>query len=804
PNAKVELAQGQVVANAQASLRGFPPGMYPPNIIKFDASTVPILSLGLASDSMSEQDIADNGNNYLRTQLSTLRGTSVPNVYGGKFRNIFVDLDPQAMFAKQVSASDVSSALGAGNLILPAGNAKFGSRDYQIRINSSPRVMSDLNLLPVRVVNGTPIYIKDVGQVRDGGSIQTSMVRVNGKRGALMNIMRAGGASTLEVVDNALKMLPKAIEQLPPELNVSVLADQSLFVRASIQGVLREATIAAFLTGMMILLFLGSWRSTIIVCTSIPLSILTSLIILSLTGQTINVMTLGGLALAVGILVDDATVEIENTHRNMAMKKPLVRAVLDGAQQIAAPAFVSTLCICVVFVPVLLLTGAAKFLFTPLALAVVYAMMASYLLSRTLIPNMVHYLLRPEMKLYILGEHGETAGGKGLIWRVHYAFNHQFERVRGFYISLLDLALEHRKMVLCGFLFFAFGSLGLIHFIGSDFFPTVDSGQLRLHARTAAGTRIEQAEVVFGQIEDEIRRVIPASELGTIIDNIGLPNGGFNLAFGDNPTLGTGDGEILLSLKEKRTASTLDYQDRLRKRLNEKFPGVAFYFEAANITNQILNFGLPSPIDVQIAGRNSDAGYKMAVDLQRRIARIPGAVDVHVHQVVDYPEIRVNVDRDKAGQVGLSQSDVASSLLISLSGTSQIAPAQWLNWASGIQYQIGPQTPQRKIDSLDALMRTPISAVGKIANTGGSGLAAVGASPSQSTLAYGNPGAGSDPVEDISNLATTTRGAAAQIVNHYDVQPVFDVYANVDRQDLGSVGAAVQKIMDDAAKTLPK
>ena len=807
PNAKVELAQGQVVANAQASLRGFPPGMYPPNIIKFDASTVPILSLGLASDSMSEQDIADNGNNYLRTQLSTLRGTSVPNVYGGKFRNIFVDLDPQAMFAKQVSASDVSSALGAGNLILPAGNAKFGSRDYQIRINSSPRVMSDLNLLPVKVVNGTPIYIKDVGQVRDGGSIQTSMVRVNGKRGALMNIMRAGGASTLEVVDNALKMLPKAIEQLPPELNVSVLADQSLFVRASIQGVLREATIAAFLTGMMILLFLGSWRSTIIVCTSIPLSILTSLIILSLTGQTINVMTLGGLALAVGILVDDATVEIENTHRNMAMKKPLVRAVLDGAQQIAAPAFVSTLCICIVFVPVLLLTGAARYLFTPLAMAVVYAMMASYFLSRTLVPNMVHYMLRSEMRLYIMGEHGEAGGGTGIFWTVHHAFNRQFERMRDFYASLLDWTLDHRKVVL--FLFFAFslGSLGLTRFIGSDFFPTVDSGQLRLHARTPAGTRIEEAELYFGRFDDEIRKVIGAKDVSTIIDNIGVPPGGQNLAYGDNPTLGTGDGEILISLKPDRPLSSDEYTERLRKRLNDVFPDCFFFFESANITNQILNFGLPAPIDVQVTTRDPIAGYAMAQKIRDRIARIPGAADVHIHQVVDYPEIRLEVDRNKASQMGLTQRDVSTSLLISLSGTSQVSPAFWLNYDTGVQYNVTVQTPQRKIDSLDALMNTPISAVGAfnsnlpgVPNIQTAAIGGAAATPNQSSIAYGNPGSASDTSQHLSNLATTSRALAPEIVNHYNILPVFDIYANLDRQDLGSVATGVRRIMADMEK----
>jgi multidrug efflux pump subunit AcrB len=806
PGARIELAQAQVVANAQANLRGMPPGMFPPNILKYDVSSVPVLQIGLGSPTMSESQLFDYGNQFIRTQLATIQGATIPNPYGGKFRFIIADLDPDAMYAKQVSATDVSNAMALQNLILPAGNAKFGDRDYQIKLNSSPRTMQELNDLPIKIVNGAPIYIKDVAQIRDGAAIQTSMVRVDGQKGALMVVMRNGRASTLAVVDEIKKAIKtRVIPQAPPELHLTQLADQSLFVRASIEGVLREALIAALLTGLMILLFIGSWRSTIIVCISIPLSILTSIIVLSLTGQTINVMTLGGLALAVGILVDDATVEIENTHRNMAMKKPLVRAVLDGAQQIAAPAFVSTLCICVVFVPVLLLTGAARYLFTPLAMAVVYAMMASYLLSRTLIPNMVHYLLRPEMKLYLLGQHGETAGGKGLIWRVHYAFNRQFERLRGFYISLLDLALDHRGLVLSGFLFFAGGSLGLIHFIGSDFFPTVDSGQLRLHARTAAGTRLEQAEVIFGQIEDEIRKVIPPSELGTVIDNIGLPNGGFNLAFGDNPTLGTGDGEILLSLKERRTASTAEYQDRLRKRLNGAFPSVSFYFEAANITNQILNFGLPSPIDVQIAGRDSDKGYALAQELRAKIARIPGAVDVHVHQVVDYPEIRVNVDRNKAGQVGLSQSDVANSLLISLSGTGQIAPAQWLNWTTGVQYQIGAQTPQRKIDSLDALMRTPIAPIGKIAN-GGTSLvgSAGGTSPNQSTFAYGNPGAGADTMQHLANLATTVRGVAPQIVNHYDVQPVFDVYANVDRQDLGSVGAAVQKIMDDAAKKMPK
>jgi multidrug efflux pump subunit AcrB len=809
PNARVELAQAQVIAVANNTTRAMPPGIFPPNILKYDASAVPILSLGLASKTLSEDQLNDYGNNFLRLNLATIQGTSIPGPYGGKFKNLMVDLDKEAMFAKQVSATDVSNAMNLQSLILPAGNARIGNRDYQIRMNSSPRTVAELNMLPVKFVNGTPIYMKDIGQVREGAGYQTNIVRVDGKRGALMVVMRNGRASTLSVVNAVKKELPHAASQLPPEMEIRQLADQSLFVRAAIQGVLREGAIAAFLTGMMILFFLGSWRSTIIVCISIPLSILTSLIVLSLMGETINVMTLGGLALAVGILVDDATVEIENTHRNMAMKKPLVRAVLDGAQQIAIPAFVSTVCICIVFVPVLLLTGAAKYLFTPLAMAVVFAMLASYLLSRTLIPNMVHYMLRPEMKLYILGQHGETAGGKGIFWTLHYAFNRAFERLREFYASLLDLALDHRKLVLAGFLCFTLGSMGLVHFIGSDFFPTVDSGQLRLHARAPTGTRIEETEVIFARIEDEIRREIPPNELATILDNIGLPGAG-NLAYGDNPTLGSGDGEILISLKEDRRTPTAEYQDRLRKRLSAAFPGVIFFFEAANITNQILNFGLPAPIDLQVVGRSADANYAIAEQLRERISRIPGAVDVHIHQVVDYPEIRVNVDRDKAGQIGLTQRDVANSLLISLSGTGQIAPNQWLNWANGVNYTINVQTPMRDMDSLDALMSTPISPlVSFMSRTDNAGIStatasSVGNSPSQTTVAYGNPGTVEGASQQLSNLATTQRGIAPQIVSHYNVQPVIDVLASVDRQDLGSVGRAVEKIMAGASGNLPR
>src|ERR1035437_4841230 len=644
PNAKVELALSQITAIAQTLLRPFPPGTTPPSIVKYDASSVPIIQLGLQSETMSEQELFDMGQNFIRTQLATIQGASVPLPYGGKFRQVMVDLNPNQLTAQGLSASDVSSALGNQNLIFPAGTAKIGDKDYQIRLNSSPRVLDELNYMPLRVVNGATVYLKDVAQVRDGYSVQTSIVRTNGTRGALLTVMRSGKASTLAVVNGVKAALPKILAGLPPALKVRELFDQSLFVRAAINGVVREGVIAAILTGLMILLFLGSWRSTVIVCVSIPLSILTSLIFLNLLGQTTNVMTLGGLALAVGILVDDATVEIENTHRNMAMRKPLVRAVLDGAQQIAAPAFVSTLAICIVFVPVLLLTGAARYLFTPLAMAVVFAMLASYFLSRTLIPTMVHYLLKQEVKLYAQGEHGETAGGKGPIWKTHYMLNRRFELMRASYTSLLHWSLDHRGPVLAGFGVFVVASLGLIFFIGRDFFPTVDSGQMRLHARAPAGTRIEKTEQIFAAIEGEIRQVIPPREIDTIIDNIGIPNGGFNLAFGDNPTIGVSDGDILISLKPENHGSTAVYTDRLRRRLHAAFPDVVVFFEAANITNQILNFGLPAPIDVQVVSRNATSNYEIARQIAQKVTLIPGAADVHIHQVVDYPVIDINVD----------------------------------------------------------------------------------------------------------------------------------------------------------------
>ena len=813
PIARIDTALAQVSALVETMLRGLPPNIFPPNILKYDASSVPIIQLGLESKTLSEQELFDLGSNFIRTQLSTIQGVSIPLPYGGKYREVMVDLNPEALWAKKVSPSDVSNALNSQNLILPAGDVKIGDIDYQVKLNSSPRTLAEMNNLPIRVVNGATVYIKDVAQIRDGYAVQSNIVRTNGTRGALMTIIRNGKASTLSIVNAVKAAMPKVLAGLTPELHVRQLFDQSVFVRASIEGVVREAVIAAFLTAMMIMLFLGSWRSTVIVCISIPLSILTSLIILSLLGETINVMTLGGLALAVGILVDDATVEIENTHRNMAMRKPLVRAVLDGAQQIAAPAFVSTLSICIVFVPVLLLTGAAKYLFTPLAMAVVFAMMASYFLSRTLIPTMVHHMLKPEVALYAQGAHGETAGGTGFAWRVHYLFNRRFEMFRAAYVSLLHWTLDHRGPVLAGFAIFSIGSLALAPLVGSDFFPAVDSGQMRLHARPATGTRVEQSEVIFAAIEREIRQVIPSREIDTIIDNIGLPNSSFNLAFGDSSTIGSGDGDILISLNSGDHGPTAEYTDRLRKRLHEKFPEVLFFFESANITNQILNFGLPSPIDVQIVGRNAAANYALAQTLEERISHIPGAADVHVHQVVDYPEIRVNVDRAKAGQVGLTQQDVANSLLISLSSSGQVAPAYWLNWQTGVSYHMAVQTPQYRMNSLAALMRTPIGAPGaRVASNTADSLAgsanpassSVGMAPSQSSLAYGNPSANADNPQLLSNLAGVERGVAPEIINHYNVQPVFDVYANVDRRDLGSVGSAVERIMNEYSPKLPK
>ena len=706
PNVKIDMAVAQTTATMQTSLRQMPPGMFPANILKYDAASVPILQLGLSSKTLREQEIFDIGNNFIRTPLGTVQGASVSYPFGGKQRAVMVDLNLEELYSKQLSPIDVSNALNSQNLILPAGTAKLAHTEYQVRVNSSPVLLNDLNNLPIKTVNGATVYIKDVAQVRDGFQVQNNIVRTNGSRGVLITITRNGKASTLSIVSAVKAALPRILSNVPPELKVVALADQSLFVRASIQGVLREALMAAGLTGMMILLFLGSWRSTLIVCISIPLSILTSLCLLSLLGETINVMTLGGLALAVGILVDDATVEIENTHRNIAMGKPMVTAVLDGASQIAVPTFVATLAICIVFVPVLLLTGTARYLFTPLAMAVVFAMLASYLLSRTLVPTMMAYLLGAET-------HQESASArrKGIFIRGHELFNAGFEALRYRYVGLLDWSLRHRGRVLFVFGTFFLGSLGLGWLVGQDFFPAVDSGQMRLHARGPAGTRIEETEMRFAAIEGEIRAAIPPEEIEMLIDNIGIPNSWPAIAQGDIPTISSADGEILISLNKEKHGSSRDYEVLLRKRLRQRFPDMSFFFQPANITSQILNFGLPAPIDLQVVGRNADANYEIAQRLAARISNIPGVADAHVHQVADQPVIRLDVDREKAAQMGLTQRDVTNSMLISLSGSGTVAPNFWMNWTNGISYNVGVQTPQYRIDSLDALLRTPISAI---------------------------------------------------------------------------------------------
>jgi multidrug efflux pump subunit AcrB len=809
PNVAVDLALAQIVTQCQVQVRNMPPGTFPPQVLKYDAASVPILELGLSSKTLQEEQVSDLAQNFIRTPLATVQGAAVSYPFGGKNRQIMVDLNAQELYAKQLSPNDVSNALSLQNIILPAGTAKFAKTEYPILVNGSPSIVSEFNNLPIKTVNGATIYMKDVATVHDGFSPQQNIVRTNGSRGVLLTVMRTGKTSTLGIVNAVKAALPKVMATIPPELKMSVFGDQSLFVRAAVGGVVRETLIAALLTGAVILLFLGSWRSTLIVCISIPLSILTSICILSLLGQTINVMTLGGLALAVGILVDDATVEIENTHRNLGMKKPLVRAVLDGASQIAVPTLVSTLSICIVFVPVLLLVGTARFLFGPLAMAVVFAMLASYLLSRTLIPTMVHHLLGTEATIYQQGGHG----GKGMLWSVHRGVNALFERLRYRYLGLLDFSLRHRAPVLLLFLAVSFGSLWLVRMVGQDFFPDVDAGQLRLHARDVPGTRIEETEVHFADVEQEIRNALPAGEIDTILDNIGIPNAWASLAQGDVPNIAATDGEILISLNREKHGPVRDYEVLLRKRLNERFPDIVFFFEPANITNQILNFGLPAPIDLQVVGRDIQNNYKLARKLRDRIASIPGAADVHIHQVFRQPQLNLNVDRVKAGQLGLTQHDVSSSMLISLSGTNQVSPNFWMNPVNGVTYNVGVQTSQYRVDSLDELLRTPItpgtSAVnmttpGSLAGVATSGDASVGASPSGASQAYGNPGAMANGTQLLSNLVDVERSYGPVIVNHYNVAPVFDIYANVDRRDLGSVGRDVERIIKEEQTSLPR
>ncbi len=768
PGAKVEAGVAQLTSISQTLLRIMPPGTTPPLIIRYSASSVPILQLGLSSKSLSETQLYDLGTNFVRTQLATVQGASIPLPWGGKSRQIMVDLDLQALQSKGLTPIDVSNAISAQNLILPTGTAKMGTREYNVLLNSSPNVSTDLGNLPIKSVNGAMVYVRDVAQVHDGFAVQTNIVHIDGRRSALLTVLKNGDASTLSVVERVKQALPKIQLTLPKELNISPLFDQSLFVRAAVSGVVREAAIAACLTAAMILLFLGSWRSTLIVAISIPLSILSSICIMGFLGQTLNVMTLGGLALAVGILVDDATVEIENIHRNMHEGKPLKQAILDGAAQIATPTLVATLSICIVFISVVFLTGPAKFLFTPLAMAVVFAMMSSYLLSRTLVPVMALLMLRKEAHLY--QNHTEDLQS-GWFWSLHKSFNARFERFGDSYGQVLKGMLYSRRRTILTFGAFFLASLFLIPFIGRDFFPTVDAGQIRLHMRAPAGTRVEDTAHLFSKVEDSIKDIIPKSDLGMILDNIGLPVSGINLAFTDSATIGQADGEILVSLKEGHRP-TPEYVEQMRSRLHAEFPSVTFFFQPADIVSQILNFGLPSPIDIQIVGR-SPQNFGVAKAIAAQVKNIPGAADVHVHQVLDTPAIQVNVDRDRAQQLGLTQRDVASNMLLSLSGSGQTSPNYWLDPKNGVNYSVAVQTPQHELDSMSALGNTPINAVGQ-------------------------------PGQLLQNVATMSRGLSPQNITHYNVQPTYDVYVNVSGRDLGGVTNDVQSVLDKMEKKLPK
>jgi multidrug efflux pump subunit AcrB len=771
PTVKVELAMAQVTSIVQTVLRVLPPGSYPPFIIKYDASSVPIVQLGLSGQGLSEADLYDDGLQFVRPRLANVKGASVPLPFGGKVKQVMVDTDPNLMFARHLSAEDVSLAVNQQNLILPAGTARMGDREFVVKTNSSPADLAALNDLPIRASNGAIVYVKDVAQVHMGYAEQTNIVRQNGKRSALLTVLKNGQTSTLDIVSQTKAMIPQLTAGLG-NLTITPLFDQSIFVRTSINEVVREATIAALLTGLMILLFLGSWRSTLIVCISIPLSIATSLCILTALGETINVMTLGGLALAVGILVDDATVEIENTHRNMAEKRPLTQAILHSAQQVAAPAFVSTLSICIVFMPVVLLTGAAKFLFTPLAEAVAFAMMASYFLSRTLVPTMMHFMLGKEIQLYQDPGEAKREEKRSFIWRWHSKFDRQFEKMQHHYKRLLDWCLENAAITLGLFALLVVISLPMLLFIGKDFFPYVDSGQMKLHVMPPQGMRLEDSEQYFAAVEKEIRQDIPADQIELILDNIGLPNSGINLAFGNESTISNTDGDILISLKPGKK-ETQKYTRILRDDLRQKFPDATFFFTPANITNQILDFGLPAPIDLQVSGHDK-GNFELATKLAKQIAAIPGAVDVHVHQQVQYPTMQVNVDRSKARQIGLTQQDVSQSMLVSLSGTGQTAPNEWLNPATGVNYQIVTQTPLYRINSLQALAQTPV------------------------TTTQGNA------TQQLGNVASFRRDQSPIIVDHYNIQPVFDVFADVDQRDLGGVADEIQKIMDQTKKTLPQ
>ncbi len=774
--AEIESAVAQLSAVSNSILRIMPPGATAPFIIRYNAANVPVLQLALGGEGLSEQELSDLGTNGIRTRLATVRGASVPSPYGGRNRIINVDLDPQQLMARGLSPTDVSDAINAQNLILPSGTAKIGEREYLVRLNGSPDVVEAMNDLPVRVVNGTLVRIRDVAHVRDGYAVQTNIVHRDGVRGALITVLKSGGASTIDVVKRVRAALPGILATLPPALQVDVLADQSLFVKAALNGVLVEALIAAILTGTMILLFLGSWRSTLIVVLSIPLSILCSVTTLGALGQTINVMTLGGLALAVGVLVDDATVGIENIHRVLEHDGTgdIEHAILKGAGQIAIPTLVSTLAICIVFVPIFFLSGAAGSLFAPLAMAVVFAMLASYVISRTLVPTLVRYALEREGRIASMAA-TETHVRHGPFARFHLRFEARFERERLRYREALGRILARPRPLLLGFTALVVASAALVPWLGQDFFPAVDAGQIRLHLRAPVGTRVEETARLVAAVEETIRRVIPPRELATILDNVGLPtSSSTNLAFSDNPATGVTDAEVLIVLSPERTGSVDDYRRVLRRTLRDEYPHVTVFFQAADIVGQILNFGLPAPINVQVVGPNRAQNIGIAQFLERRLREIPGAVDVYLQQRLAAPTLFIDVDRDRAAAMSLTEREIGNDLLVSLASTGQAAPNVWLNPQNGVQYFVSVQTPQFRMASLEAIGQTPLI------------------------------GAANASAQRLDNVASISRRVGPAVVSHYDVAPVFDVFANVQDRDLGAVARDADFVLDSLRPTLPR
>jgi CzcA family heavy metal efflux pump len=767
PGTNVSMALTQITAVAESIIRSLPPGASPPIIITYTASAVPIVQLGMKGKGLSEQQLFDYATNIVRNQMATVPGAAIPWPYGGKMRQVSVNLDIPALQAKGLSPVDVINAVSAQNLALPAGSVKLGPTEYNVELNGSTNTIAALNNLPIKNVNGTTIYLRDVAFVSDGFSPQLNIVRMDGQRGVLVTVYKSGNASTLDIAADIYARLPQIAAVLPSQMVITPMFDQSIFVRAAVQGVFREGLIAACLTALMILLFLGSWRSTLIIAISIPLSILVSITVLSALHQTINIMTLGGLALAVGILVDDATVAIENIERNLAQGKDTVQAILDGSQQIAVPALVSTLSICIVFVPMFFLTGVAKFLFVPLAEAVIFAMLASYVLSRTLVPTMAMYLLKHH--------HGEEyATGNDAFSSFQRGFAHGFDRMRTAYRNALHYCLEHAAMFVVLFLLFCLGSAPIALILGRDFFPSVDAGLIRLHMRARAGQRVEETARESDRVDNLIRRVIPSEELGNIVDNIGLFNSTINTTYSNSGVIGESDAEILISLKPDHKRPTRAYVDELRRRLPQEFPGTQFFFQPADIVSQILNFGVPAPIDIQLIGPRQQADYELAQQISNRIEQIPGAVDVHVQQLFSAPTLFLNVDRSRALSVGLTQEQVAQSLLLTLSSSFQGTPSFWVNPANGFEYNVAVQVPQYKIDSMQALDNIPI------------------ASPSTKAP------------QVLGNLARLSVNAEPALITHYNNQPMIDVYASVEGRDLGGVDADIQNVLRDFAKRLPR